>query len=245
MSQPPGYYGPPGGGGYDPYGQQPGGGYGGDPYGQPGGPPGGGYGDPYGQPSGPPGGGYGGDPYGQPSGPPGYGPPAGYGQPGYGPPGGGMPPPAFPPPTPKKSNVGLIVGIIGGLVALLCIGGAALVFLGGSIGATSTPEGAVTAFMKAAFDDRDFSEAEDYICDRWKDQSRRQYDNSFGDGSSTDNSSVKASWNNVRKVSETGSDAKVSVDVSVEYQGRSSSSTWTFELVDESGWKICDLDVGS
>jgi hypothetical protein len=59
--------------------------------------------------------------YGPPqSAPPGYGPasaPPGYGQPGFGDPG------YAPPPPPKKSNMGLIIGLVGGVVAiLLCVG---------------------------------------------------------------------------------------------------------------------------
>lgn len=63
-----------------------------------------------GPPQGPPG--HGPQPFGAPP-PPGYGPP-GYGQPGYGPPGYGQSPYG----PPKKSNAGLIIGIVIGVTVL-------------------------------------------------------------------------------------------------------------------------------
>jgi hypothetical protein len=118
-NQPPGGY-PPGGappGGYGP----PPGGYGPPPGGY--GPPPGGYGPPPGGYGPPPGG------YGPPRG--GYGPPPG----GYGPPPGGYGGAPYGyggPPPPKKSNVGLILGV--GCGALLLVGilaGAVIIYMTG------------------------------------------------------------------------------------------------------------------
>jgi len=109
-NQPPGGYGPPGGGGYGPPGGGPpgGGGYG---------PPGGGYGPPGGPP------GYGAQP--------GYGAPVGYGPSGFGPPPGYAPPQAANPAGPAPSSaLRIIAGVftiltcmlvllIGGIVALV------------------------------------------------------------------------------------------------------------------------------
>ncbi len=235
MSQPP--YGPPGGGYGDPYGQPsgpPGGGY--DPYGQQ---PG--YGDPYGQPSGPPGGGYGQpsgppgyDPYGQQQ--PGYGQPAGYGQqqPGY----GGFPPA---PPQQKKTNVGLIIGLVaGGLVLLLCVGCGIFYYLGSN---TSSPTASVEGFLDAA-KDQDSSAAQDFLCKKLLDAG--DTNGLGGDNFGEDHDvSMDLSYSNVREVSNDGSNAEVSADVSatftVDGQSQDSSGTWTFELVNESGWKICDF----
>lgn len=250
MTQPPGYYGPPGGGYGDQYGQ-PAGGYGGDPYGQPSGPPG--YGDPYGQPpgyGGQPPGGYGqpgyGDPYGQPSGPPagygqpsgppaGYGPQQPYGQPGYGAPGYG-------PPAPKKSNTGLILGLVGGGVALLLICVVALLFIG-SGGSTSTPVAAVEGYLGAA-KDQDVSEAKEYVCAKLiNDSSYNGFGgNSFGDGEDVE---VDVSWSEPVEKSNDGSKAEVdvAVDLQITYNGQTKdhSATITFELIQESGWKICGI----
>jgi len=74
---------------------------------------------PYGQPQSP----YSQGPQ-QPYGPPqAYGPqgPQGYGPPGYGPP-GQVPPPGYGGPPPRKSNPGLIVGIVSAVVVLAVLG---------------------------------------------------------------------------------------------------------------------------
>ncbi|MBM4377163.1 MAG: hypothetical protein FJ095_18950 [Deltaproteobacteria bacterium] len=99
QGNPPGGFGPPGGGGYGPpggggYGPPPGGGYGPPPGGGYGPPGGGGYGPPGGAPPGgaPPGGA---PPGGAPPGGGGYGPPPGGG---YGPPGGALPGGGYGPP---------------------------------------------------------------------------------------------------------------------------------------------------
>lgn len=213
MTQPP--YGQPGGGYGDPYGQQ----------------PGGGYGDPYGQPSGPP------APYGQPSGPPaGYGPQPGYGQPAYGAPG-------YPPQQPPKSSkTGLIIGLVGGgfVVLLLCVVGLFFLIPGGS---TSSPTAAVEGYLNAA-KDQDTSEAKDYVCEKLiNDSSYNGFGgNDFGDGQDVE---VELSWSNIQEKSRDGDKAEVSadIDMKITYQGRSRDydTTLTFELVNESGWKICGI----
>jgi len=111
---------------------------------------GGGWGPPGGQggygPPGAPGG------YGPPAGPPpgGYGPPAG--PPGFGGPPFGAPP--YGPPPPKKSNVGLIVGLIAagvGVVVLALAVVGFLVFRATSAGGGSSPigSGVVVAVLPA------------------------------------------------------------------------------------------------
>jgi hypothetical protein len=117
--------------------------YGQPPYGQPSQPQ---YGQPqygqpaYGQPSGPPYGQPSGPPYGQPSGPP-YGQPPQqqYGQyPGY--------PPAAPP---RKSRTGLIIGLVIGVVALLCLGIGGFLIVPKLMGGDKSPAGAKAAVQQA------------------------------------------------------------------------------------------------
>jgi len=218
MTQPPGHYGQPGS-------------YG-DPYGQPSGPPAGGYGDPYGQP------GYQ-YPYGQPDAPQpgGYGGPAGYGGPGYPP--TGMPPQAFPPPpVPRKRRTGLIIALVAGaMVLLLCgVGGALYYTLGGG-----SPTATVESFLKAAFTDRDLEAAKEYVCAKEATDMQRDF-NYPGQ------TEVSVSWSNVQETSNDGSKAEVAVDMAVkaELNGQSNEikGTWTFKLVNEGGWKVCDVDTG-
>ncbi len=233
MTQPPGNYGPPSGGYGDPYGQP--GGHG-DQYSQPtsGG---------YGQPSGPPAGSYSGAPAGY-GGPPaaGYGnPPAGYGDPGQ-PPAGmppAFPPGAFPPPAPRKRRTGLIIGLVAGALVLLLCGGGAVYYLIGAGGSTTA---VVEAFLTTAFKERDVEAAKQYVCAKEVDDMRREL-------LDTGPAKLTVTWSNVRETANTGARADVSVDmvVKAELSGQSNEvkGKWVFKLVNEGGWKVCDIDTGN
>ncbi|HEX6077171.1 MAG TPA: hypothetical protein VFZ32_18150 [Micromonosporaceae bacterium] len=192
--------------------------------------PGGSYGDPYGQSP---------DPYGQPSGPPagGYGgAPAGYGTPGYPP--AGMPPPAFPqPPVPRKSRTGLIIGIVAGVLVLLLCGGGALFYLVGGGSTTATVEG----FLESALKDRDLEAAKQYVCAKEVDAMKRDF-------TYPGQTEISVSWSNVRETSNDGANAEVAVAMTVKAAVNGQSTevkrTWVFKLVNESGWKVCDIDTG-
>jgi hypothetical protein len=145
-------YGPPRGA--TSYGQQP---YG-EPAGQPQQPPSQPYGAPqYGQPQQfqP----YGAPQYGQPQyGQPGYGQP-GYGQPGYGQPGYGQQP-FGQPAAPKKSRIGLIVGVTAGILALIAL----VVVLSLTMSSTVLDRNAVQRDVAAQFEERE-GVAIDLSCD--------------------------------------------------------------------------------
>lgn len=245
MTQPPGQY-------PDPYGQQPGGygqpgandpygqqqpGYGqpssGQPYGQPSGPA-------YGQPSGPPSYGQQQPPYGQPTsgGQPPYGQP--YGQP-SGPPGYGGYPPAQPPK--KSGGKGLIIGIVIAAVVLVCCGGGTIGLFAWSPWSSSggpTPRAAVQSFWNAV-EDKDYDEAENYVCDDYKDRVKSSVDSTSGSAdvgslngtfSITSDNTVTSDKHEVKaKYSATSSGVKVSIEL-------------IFTVVKEGGWKICDYKTG-
>jgi hypothetical protein len=268
VTYPPGQYGQPGGN--DPYGQQPPYGqpqqpYGqppasGQPYGQPdpyGQPPA--SGQPYGQPaSGQPA--YGqppasGQPYGQPSGAP-YGQPSGapdpygqpaqaYGQPGYGQPGqpgyGGMPPV---PQQPKKSKLPIILGAGGGGLALIIILIIVLVVAFGGSGGASDPATAVQKYLTAVFKDKDASTAKAMLCEKEQhttDADPEEVQKQFRSGSTQ----VSVDWTTPTESSRSGDNAEVKNDLKLSYNGRSTTLPVTWKVVDESGWKVCDLETGT
>ncbi|WP_163572058.1 Rv0361 family membrane protein [Fodinicola feengrottensis] len=200
------------------------------------------------QPSGP---GYGGDQgsygqqpgYGQPQ--PGYGQPqAGYGQPGFGDPNAG-----FPAPPPKKSNTGLILGIVGGGAALLlCCGGLVLVLfltgvLGGGGGASSARDAADTFFT--AIKNQDNSKATGILCDSLKSQ--------YGSGGMPANPMSGSSGGSFTLTSFTYSissddpvsstehvGANVTLSASVSGTPQTVSGTWNLTVDNQSGgWKVC------
>lgn len=237
MTQPPGNYGQSSGGYGDPYGQP--GGYG-DQYGQP-------AGGTYGQPSGPPAADYSGAQAGYGSAPGGYGnPPAGYGNPpaGYGGPGqqppAGMPPGAFaPPPAPRKRRTGLLIGLVAGALVLLLCGGGVVYYLIGAGGSTTA---VVEAFLTSAFKERDVEAAKQYVCAKEVDDMRREL-------LDTGPAKITVTWSNVRETANTGVRADVAVDmvVKAELSGQSNEvkGKWVFKLVNEGGWKVCDIDTGN
>ena len=267
MTQPPGYnpdpYGQqPGGYGQDPHGQQSGS-YGQDPYGQPSGPPDYGQpssGQPYGQPSS-------GQPYGQPSSGQPYGQPA-YGQDPYGQqpygqqPGYGQDPyaqqqpygqpgyeqPAYPQAPPPKKGKGLLIGIIAGaVVLLLCCGGLGVVLFTGALTSSGekNPTAAVTAYLKA-LKAGDENGVKDVTC-----ASQRDKDNGRGGLEKTlkdDGFTLKDLSYTVGAERKTGDKAQVDARMkfTVEKGGQTTTTPEVkvvFEVVDESGWKVCDANV--
>ena len=237
MTYPPGQYGGQPGG--DPYGQQPG--YGqqqptGGQYGQPpvSGPGGGQYDQPsmsgqpaYGAPvSGP------GDPYAAQQ--PNYGapqPPYGAGNPGF--------PPMGPPQ--KKSKLPLILGLGGGALALVVVlvVVAVIAFSGG--GGAASPTEAVDKYLTAVFKDKDASAARDYVCAAQQNSENTDPEKIQGEFKSG-GSSISVTWSTPTEVSKTGDKAKVSTNMTMTLNGDSQPLKSTWDVVDESGWKICDVN---
>ncbi|BCJ32615.1 hypothetical protein Athai_01180 [Actinocatenispora thailandica] len=244
--------GQPGYGQPDPYGQPPASGqpygqpasgqpaYGqppasGQPYGQPG------YGQPasgvpYGQPSAAP------DPYGQPAPDP-YGQPAAqpYGQPGYQPGYGGMPPV---PQQPKKSKLPIILGAGGGGLALIIVIIIVAVVAFSGSGGAKDPATAVQKYLTAVFKDKDAGTAKAMLCkaeQHTTDADPAEVQKQFKQGSTT----VSVDWTTPVESSRSGKNAEVKNDLKMSYNGQHVDLPVTWKVVDESGWKVCDLETGT
>ena len=214
------------------------------------------YSSPGGYPSSP-------DPYGQaqpgghpPAQPPGYPPqpdPYGWGQPPQQP---GFPPPQFPAPQPpKKSNGGLIAGlVIGGLVLVL---GAVLVVVlvnrsdnGGGTGSTGTsaddgsdlvssqsPSDVVNAYYQAN-EDRDWDEALSYLS--------RDLQIEFGGASDADRNAAADELEGAvyTVVNETiaADGLTAEVDITMDFRGNSQDATLKM-IIEDGGWKIDEFTV--
>ncbi len=262
MTQPPGgyqppSYGPPPGQGQPPgygqrpaYGQQPGQGRPPAPQGQPPGQ--------YGQPP---------APQGQPGYPPtGYGQQPAYGQqpgqyaqqPGYGQSPGQVPPPAQfdqygrpVAPPPRKSRALIVTISIIGVLLLLCAGvGTTAYFAFGRVGSGGgSPSGAVDGFMKAAFVDRDEEALSRFICNKSRSkQAIRDEIQRLEDIESGSNSKITVDWSNITQTNKSGSDATATADVSITatVAGEPTdpiTGTWKYTLVEESGWRVCDIET--
>ncbi len=161
---------------------------------------------------------------------PGY-PPAGYPPPGYPP---GYPAPGYPPPAPpKKSRVGLIVGIVAAvLVVLLAAGGTAIYLFVRSV---SGPGDALQDWFAAA-KRGDASGVIELTCATFKDDI---------DIDELEEDLTAEQWDtlevNVTGVSISNGDSAV-VDFTMTYvdNGRPGSDDLTFSVVKEGGdWKVC------
>src|SRR5690606_26727972 len=81
--------------------------------------------------------------------------------------GSGMPPPAFPPAPPRTRNAGLILGILGGAIAIMfVIGLGALLLVTGDNngGPSASPTEVVDAFM-TALRDGEYESLSSYVCE--------------------------------------------------------------------------------
>jgi hypothetical protein len=151
-----------------------------------------------------------------------------------------FPPGAFPPPPPpRRRRTGLIIGLVAGALVLLLCGGGVLYYLVGAAGSTTT---VVEGFLEAAFKNRDLDAAKEYVCAKEVDDMRREL-------LDTGPAKITVTWSKVRETANTGATADVSVDmvVKAELSGQTNEvkGTWVFKLVNEGGWKVCDIDTGN
>ena len=197
---------------------------------------------------------------------PGYGqqPP----QPGYGQqPPGGMPPgygqqPAYGAPQPQKPKTGLILGIVGGVVALGAVIGLVIWQMGGSggPGAGDSPEdvvdGALSIMVDAVNSGVEDLDAEalaqdlkPYMCSDMQDQMDSATDEDiFGDMSGMEEAlsdmEISVSYE-ITGSEESGDSATVDVSMTIDtshpdFGSYSDSTEESIDLVkEEGGWKIC------
>ena len=160
-----------------------------------------------------------------------------------------MPPAAVPPGRkPRARRARLILAIVGGTLALLCLGGVGI-FVAVYDKATeikrSAPDAVVDNFLRAYLVDRDDKEVALYACKSGGDFTalsglRAEMINrekNFG-------VKVSAGWSTLT-VSDVGSGKKnVSTDLTI--SGSSEGNTvsrrtesWSFGVTDEDGWRVC------
>jgi len=160
-----------------------------------------------------------------------------------------MPPAAVPPGRkPRARRARLILAIVGGTMALLCLGGVGI-FIAVYDKATeikrTAPDAVVDNFLRAYLVDRDDKEVALYACKSGGDFTalsglRAEMINrekNFG-------VKVSAGWSTLT-VSDVGSGKKnVSTDLTI--SGSSEGNTvsrrtesWSFGVTDEDGWRVC------
>jgi hypothetical protein len=134
--------------------------------------------------------------------------------------------------------------MLGGVVALLCFGGAGVAFVAyrqATEPDRSAPDVAVSNYLRALFVERNDVQAELYTCgnkealgpieDFLADVKAREQQHSI---------SIVVSWGSLT-VEGSGERATVTTDVSrtISDGSESDHQTWRFGLIDEDGWRVC------
>jgi hypothetical protein len=164
---------------------------------------------------------------------------------------GQIPPPAVGPgtgaPPPKRSRARLWVAVIGGIVALLCLGGAgvvALLYNDATKIDRAAPDQVTSSFLRAYLLDRDDKEASLYTCKQPELDNLAALRSDMVSREKNFGTTVSANWESL-KVTDTpqnGKSAAVDLAISGSKNGQQVSShteSWTFGLVDQSGWRVC------
>ncbi|MEV6842682.1 hypothetical protein [Actinoplanes sp. NPDC051411] len=161
---------------------------------------------------------------------------------------GQIPPPAVGPgtgaPPPKRSRARLWVAVIGGVVALLCLGGAgivALLYNDSTKIERSAPDAVVDNFLRAYLVNRDDQRASLYQCKTGGDFAAiAAYRNDIESREKQFSVGIRVTWSTFT-VSTSGSQGTVTTDLIktlADQSGRQSNS-WTFKVVDQDGWRVC------
>ena len=102
----------------------------------------------------------------------------------------------------------------------------------------STPTVTVQQFMGAVFLQGDASKVKQFVCDRWAPGDAISWTKALADPE------ARVSWDTVVAISETEDDARVTARVRFRYHddvAPSGEQQWRFDLVDENGWRVCNV----
>jgi hypothetical protein len=149
-------------------------------------------------------------------------------------------PPPVPPPVPpprrtrtiSRGRLTLVILIVGGLLLIAGAGTALLFYNRATELDRSTPTVAVHQFLRAAFFDRDDARVRLFACAQWTSERTAEMQRQF-------DPEVKVTWENVAAQSQQEDQAVVTARMRLVFQGFVDFQDWQFELVEESGWRVC------
>ena len=146
--------------------------------------------------------------------------------------------------APKRHRARLWVALAGGIVALLCLGGAgvvALLYNDSTKIERSAPDAVVDNFLRAYLVNRDDQRASLYQCKTGGDFAAiAAYRNDIESREKQFSVGIRVTWSTFT-VSTSGSQGTVTTDLIktlADQSGRQSNS-WTFKVVDQDGWRVC------
>jgi hypothetical protein len=139
------------------------------------------------------------------------------------------------------------VALAGGIVGLFCLGGAGIVALLYNESTKidrAAPDEVTSSFLRAYLLDRDDKQASLYTCKQPQLDSLATLRSDMVGQEKTFGTTKSASWESL-KVTDSGQGTKsAAVDLSISgskngQQVSSHTESWTFGLVDQSGWRVC------
>ncbi|WP_431881012.1 hypothetical protein [Micromonospora chalcea] len=158
------------------------------------------------------------------------------------------PPAPAPAPVRPKRSLRTVVGVVAGVLALLCTGGAVAGFVlydRATAPDRSAPDVVVANYMRAYLIDRNDTKAQEFAC---KDSDElggiRALRTELEQREATFGVSIKVSWGPLLQAGNgTGESVTTTLAISSSKDGQSRSSrreAWRFDLVDnKDGWRVC------
>lgn len=147
-------------------------------------------------------------------------------------------------PTPKRSRTRLWVALLGGIVALLCLGGAgvvALLYNDSTKIERSAPDAVVDSFLGEYLVSRNDKEASLYECKSGLDlAAMAAYRSDITQREKRYSVGISVTWSGLA-VQTSGDKGTVTVTLTrtVSDQSGRDSSTWQFDVADHDGWRVC------
>jgi hypothetical protein len=144
----------------------------------------------------------------------------------------------------RRSRARLWVALIGGVVTLLCLGGAgivALLYNDATSIKRSAPDAVVDNFLRAYLVNRDDERASLYECKSGGDFGAiSAYRADIESREKQFSVGIRVTWSTFT-VSTNGSQGSVTTDLikTVADQSGRQSNSWSFKVVDQDGWRVC------
>jgi hypothetical protein len=141
----------------------------------------------------------------------------------------------------------VVLAVLGGVLALLCLGGVGVGFVlynDATRSDRSAPDVAVDNYLRALLVDRNDSRAGIYECEDGFDlQQVRDLKADIEGQEQRLETTISVSWGALRVEPRSGGAVAVTTDIrrTAQVDGSSQSllDQWRFEVVDEDGWRVC------
>jgi uncharacterized membrane protein YvbJ len=143
------------------------------------------------------------------------------------------------------------LGVISVVIVIVLIAGGYIFNVSHRASHQTSPTEAVDSFLDATLNERNPDAVEKYLCNKRgiKTQVDSLIENLKDYKQKYPNNSVNYLWSSPKQTAKKGNHATVTSDVTARtiINGASSDAptqTWVFEMVDQSGWKVCHMDTG-